>query len=179
MRKAMWLVALVPLFPLPAIGQEQELPLVEVFGGYSYERADITRVDRNLNGWNAEISQNLNNWFGGVASFTGFYAKPGGIRVNVHSFMYGPLFTYRKSKAFTPFAHALFGAVRASRGFLGISQADTDFGFAAGGGLDVRIKDSLAIRVIQADYLVTPFLGLRQDNFRLSAGIVLRLGKKH
>ncbi len=176
MRKAMWLVALVPFLTLPAMAQE--LPLVEVFGGYSYQRADINRTDLALNGWTTSVSQNVNNWFGGVLSVSGYYAHPSGTRVNVHSFMYGPLFTYRRTKTFTPFAQFQLGVVRGSKGFLGISQSDTDFGIAAGGGLDVRVNDMVAIRVFQVDYLSTPFLGLREDNLRLSAGIVLRLGKK-
>ena len=176
MRKATWLIALVPFLTLPA--RAQELPKVEVFGGYSYQFVDLGRADLRMNGWNGEVSQNVNSWFGGVGSITGYYSHPGGVNVNVHSFMYGPLFTHRKNKSFTPFAHVLFGGVRASKGYLGISEAHTSFGLAAGGGLDVKVGDHLAVRVFQVDYLMTPYLNLRQDNVKVSAGIVLRLGKQ-
>jgi len=45
-----------------------------------------------------------------------------------------------------------------------------------GGGVDFALTDRIAIRPIQADYLMSRFLGTRQDNIRLSAGIVLRFG---
>jgi outer membrane protein OmpA-like peptidoglycan-associated protein len=54
----------------------------------------------------------------------------------------------------------------------------------AGGGLDVRVHHRLAIRIIQAEYLMTRFENLTtgtnalQNNIRLSAGIVLRSGGK-
>jgi outer membrane protein with beta-barrel domain len=177
MRKAMWLLALVPLFTLPA--SAQELPQVEVFGGPSYQLVDVGGTNFHLTGWNGEISQNLNSWFGGTLSATGYYGRPSNLNVNVHSFMYGPLFTYRKSEKFTPFAHVMLGVVRASRGYLGISKTDTDFGATAGVGLDVKAGQHLAVRVFQVDYLVTPYINLRQDNVKFSAGIVLRFGTKH
>ena len=66
----------------------------------------------------------------------------------------------------------------ASRGYIGISQPAWDFAAAFGGALDVKVHDKIAVRVIQAEYVVTPYLGLRQDNMRLSAGIVLQLWPK-
>jgi hypothetical protein len=52
--------------------------------------------------------------------------------------------------------------------------------------VDINVNKSLAIRAIQADYLMTRFqIGSqilfsgfddRQNNFRLSAGLVLKLG---
>jgi hypothetical protein len=74
----------------------------------------------------------------------------------------------------TPSAHALFGVVRGSTGFDGISKPDTHFGMAVGGEIDVRINDRVAFRVIEADYMMTRFLNLRQDNIRVSAGLVFR-----
>ena len=47
-----------------------------------------------------------------------------------------------------------------------------------GGGINLAVTDRVAIRPIQADYLVNWFLGNRQDNIRLSGGIVLRFGHK-
>ena len=47
-----------------------------------------------------------------------------------------------------------------------------------GGAVDVKVSDMVSIRIIQADYLLTRFLGTRQDNIRASAGIVLTFGKK-
>jgi hypothetical protein len=68
----------------------------------------------------------------------------------------------------------LFGAIRGSRGFDGISEANYRFAVGVGGEIDVRINDKVALRLVQADYIPTHFLDLRQDNIRLSAGFVFR-----
>jgi hypothetical protein len=47
----------------------------------------------------------------------------------------------------------------------------------SGAGVDVKISQRAAIR-LQGDYLMTRFLGLRQDNVQGSVGLVVRLGKK-
>lgn len=47
---------------------------------------------------------------------------------------------------------------------------------AFGGGFDVKASPQLAIRLIQADYALTRFSSTTQNNIRISAGIVFRLG---
>jgi len=179
MRKIVQVIALVLFLSLPAMAQKA--PTWDVYGGYSYMRADFGGVDQPLQGWDFAVGQNVNSWFGGVLDFTGHYAHPGGVNVNVHTFAAGPRFSYRKVKNVVPFAQVLLGGVRGSRGYLGatgLSQTKIDFGFSAGGGLDLKFNKHVAVRIIQADYLVTPFLGLRQDNLRASAGLVFYLGGK-
>ena len=175
MRKLTWISALMLFLALPAMAQT---PQVEMFGGFSYLRADVGGADLNQKGWNFSVTENMNDWLGGVADFSGHYGHEAGLNVNDHTFMFGPRFSYRKSQSFTPFAQVLLGGMRASQGYLGISQPSTDFAAAFGGGLDVKVHDKIAIRVIQAEYVATPYLGLRQDNFRLSAGIVLQFGHR-
>ena len=52
----------------------------------------------------------------------------------------------------------------------------------AGGGLDVKVHHHIAIRLIQAEYLMTRFENLTtgstasQNDMRLSAGLVFRFG---
>jgi len=47
----------------------------------------------------------------------------------------------------------------------------------AGGGVDLKINRRAAIR-LQADYLLTKFLGLTQNNLQFSTGLVIRFGQK-
>lgn len=182
MRRFMWMMALVAAVALPA--RAQNTPQMEIMGGYSYLRSDVGGADLSMNGWQISVTENLNNWFGGTAEFSGFYANttpplgPPDINVNAHMFLFGPHFAFRKNPSFTPFAHVLVGAIRGSQGYLAISQAKTDFAAEFGGGFDIKVSKRVSIRVIQADYIATPFLDQRQDNVRLSAGIVLRLGEK-
>jgi hypothetical protein len=153
----------------------QDYPKWELYGGFSYLRSDFNRTDQSLRGWNFTLTQNLKPWFGGMLEFTGHYAAPGGIQQNVHTFMYGPVFSFRRG-GFTPSAHAVLGAVRGSQTYLGLSQMKWNFGAAFGGAVEVKVHRLVGIRIIQADYMLTPFRGVRQENLRASAGIVFYLG---
>jgi hypothetical protein len=172
MQKVGSLLALVLFFSVAAAAQET--PRFEVFGGYSFLSADLNDSNFNLNGFHVSAAENLNKWVGGVLDFSTHYGTFNGVNVNMQSIMYGPRFAYRKSKVVTPSAHALFGVVRGSAGFDGISKADTHFGLALGGEIDVRINQWVALRVVQADYIMTNFVNTRQDNIRISAGLVFR-----
>ena len=172
MQKAGSLLALVLFFSVAVAAQQT--PKVEVFAGYSHFLADLNDTSFNLDGVHVSAAENLNSWLGGVLDFSTHYGTRAGVNVNTQSIMYGPRFAYRKSKAVTPSAHALFGAVRGSAGFAGISMSNYRFAVAAGGEIDVRINDRVAFRVIQADYMMTRFLNLRQDNIRVSTGFVFR-----
>lgn len=51
---------------------------------------------------------------------------------------------------------------------------------AVGGGLDLRVSRHFSVRPVQAEYFLTKIpdgLNNRQNNFRLSAGIVYRFGR--
>jgi hypothetical protein len=50
----------------------------------------------------------------------------------------------------------------------------TSFAMALGGGLDLRVSKRIDVRLVQFDYTPTFFGPGRQDNFRISAGIVFK-----
>ena len=172
MQKAGLLFALVLFFSVAAAAQET--PKVELFTGYSNLFTELNTSSYNLNGVNVSAAENVNSWFGGVLDFSDNFGTNAGHNVNTQSIMYGPRISYRKSSSITPSVHALFGAVRGSQFFDGISQAKWRLDLAVGGNVDLRINDRVAFRLIQADYIPTHFLNLRQDNFRLSVGFVFR-----
>jgi hypothetical protein len=199
MRKILIGVFLVMLVPLAALAQSN-YPKAEVFGGYSYLRANPSEFSRlydwtNLNGWNASVAGNINKWFGVEGDFAGYYGSPSILGLNIplldvnyYTFMGGPKLTYR-SGAIAPFAHFLIGGVRGSFGggigSFNLTLTDqTALATAVGGGIDINMGKHFAVRPVQADYLMTrfnpitdfPFSGLsdRQNNLRLSAGIVWR-----
>lgn len=190
MRKSLLGVALILLIPMAAIAQAGYLK-ADLFGGYSYFRANPDEM--NLSGWNGSVTANVTDWFGVEGDFSGHYGSPRilgfqvpYVDVSSHTFMGGPKLTYRSSKSVAPFAHFLIGAARASTGAFGYSVSDTALATVIGGGIDINLSESLAIRAVQADYLMTRFhtgpqiffsgLDDRQNNFRFSAGIVFKLG---
>src|SRR5438874_2425339 len=156
MKKIYLLAVLILLMSSSATAQDT--PGAEVFGGYSY-------AGRGSNGFDTSVMGNVNSWLGLGADFSGQFTRldENGVRENIktYSLLFGPRFSVRKSKKVTPFVHAMFGVsrIRTETDEFGplVSFADTSFGMAAGGGLDVRLNDRFAIRAVQLDYLRTRF----------------------
>ncbi len=184
MRKLFLIAALA--LALPIIAQAQESPRVEIFGGYSYLRLDNDlNDDQDLNGYN--VSGNvtvLGKWLGFKADFSSHFGDSlvsltpvTDLRKDL--FLFGPQFSFRQNKRIQPFGHVLFGVARVdlNNDTLGVNFDDTAFAFAAGGGVDVTaFNNRLAVRLFQADYVLTRFNDVNNNNFRASTGLVLRLG---
>ncbi len=195
MMKFLSILGILFFFCSPAFGQE--VPRVEIFGGYSYLNYDLkanttpTNGDlsrESFNGWEASATVNLNRWFGLEGDLSGHYKSPGngfgasGLVCKDFSFMGGPRFAYRKGKA-TIFTHVLFGADHGSGTVVypggSFSPSDTPFAMAAGGGFDYAVRKHISIRIGQVDYFMTRhFLTelATQNNFRVSAGVVFTFG---
>ena len=174
MRKCL---VLLPLLLLSASAFAQQTPQVEVFGGYSNLWANINNSSFDMNGATGSVTENLNSWFGGTLDFSTHWGTENGFKTDMQTLTYGPVFSYRKSKNVVPFGHVLLGAVRGGPEYLDISKSEVRFGAYVGGGLDLKVTPRIALRVIQADYLMNRFSAGTQDNLRLSAGVVFYLGK--
>ena len=62
MRRTITLVA--SLLLLCSAAMAQEVPRIEVFGGYSHLIANVNGTSFNLNGASVAVGENLNKWFG-------------------------------------------------------------------------------------------------------------------
>jgi hypothetical protein len=183
MKYTFWLVPAVLL--LCANVHAQEIPAWELSGVYSYLRANLNQGSFSLNGGIGSITQNVNDWFGGRLEFAAYHGTEPITNISTRTLMnvstqtitYGPVFSYRRYKRLTPFGEFQLGAVHANAGYLGISASAFKFALSSGGGVDFQINPRAAIRV-QGDYLMTRFLALRQDNVKVSAGLVIRFGTK-
>jgi len=162
-RKLSLLCGLIFLISLTAHAQDSDK--VELYGGYSYMRFDSSPIT-NMNGWLLSGEYKPTSWLGAVAEFGGDY----GSGASVHTFLFGPQISL--NSRVSPFAHVLVGAAHfsANNGNL----TDTSFSLAAGGGIDARIFHGVHWRIIQADYVPTFFFNGRQDNGRVSTGIVIK-----
>ena len=120
------------------------------------------------------------------------FCPPGGVTFNAdtreYNFLFGAQFPYRKHVRWTPFGEIMFGhdGVRGTAkaqppgGY--VAEVSSGLALLAGGGADYRVSDRFAVR-IKADYLEskTDFSAIgkaKQDNLRLSVGIVIRTVKK-
>jgi opacity protein-like surface antigen len=89
------------------------------------------------------------------------------------TYLFGPKVSMRRGPV-TPFAQALFGGAHLSGG--GISS--NGFAMTLGGGVDWNATPHIAIRLVQAEYLMTRFSEIdgnnQQNNARISTGVVFR-----
>lgn len=163
----------------------QNDPKVELFGGYSYTRSSFFQDELgkvNGHGWHGTVSAATPFWVEGVFDARGQCGSAKHVNSSLHVFQTGPRFTYH-GKRFCFFSQFLFGRarVRADAAIPGLTTAPTTdwaFASASGGGFDVRIKDKLKFRVVEADYISTNFNGYSLGTFRFSTGIVLSFGKR-
>ena len=176
----------------------ENTPAVELFLGYSYVRfnIDTTNAAGTANehfdfipGGVGELSGNVNNWLGLVADFGGYKLHDvGGVDGKLYTYLFGPRIYISRGR-FTPFVHVLVGGSRLTSdvpaGFIGDTAAfattfhKNAFAAAGGGGLDLTASRHVAIRLFQAEYLLTKFndgRDNRQNNLRASAGLVFRFG---
>ncbi|MGA2356205.1 MAG: outer membrane beta-barrel protein [Terriglobales bacterium] len=186
-------LALVPLLLLMAFAQTviaQEPPAkFEAYGGYYYVRFNVNGSAAggspsetfNGNGGGVQLEYNANRWLGVVGDLAGYGATAttnGALVGGAVTYLVGPRVNFRHNK-FTPFAQALFGGIWTTEG-IGDSTSENNFAMTAGGGIDVKVSSHVSIRPIQAEYFLTKIpdnLNNRQNNLRIGAGIVVRLGK--
>lgn len=169
--------AVLLFLAVPGAAGAQETPRVEAFGGYSLLRTDeVTR-----NGWEGSLRFALSRRFGLEAGVSEHYGKNDGDPDRT-TLAGGPVFSLRPSRLLSVYVHALGGVARekASIGVFGvdISESHTSFALLAGGGVDLRLRDSLALRLPQVDWAYTRVDGESRSGLRVSAGLVLRLGSR-
>jgi len=152
-----------------------------VFFGYSYDHTAITSGDNGgLNGWDASLEGKVAPWIGMVVDIDGHYGSrtvacpgigcPVHFDVAAHNFLFGPRVSVQVER-FRPFAEFLFGAGHISRSN-GISDSDTSFVNAVGGGLDYLVAGPVSLRG-QLDWINTRFYGEGQNGVRFSTGIAV------
>lgn len=203
MKKLIMCAFLIALSSVCAFAQNQasseDYKKVEVFAGYSANNLlngnpeGVEEVNSNstltYRGWNASAVYNLNRYVGIKADVSGQYKRityfltPNPLKINASFYNYTAgiqVKDNKKSKRFSPFAHAMFGAATSrivfnqSRipGTSGLKISDTGFSMIFGGGLDIKVTKRFAVRAIQADYNPTFIGGNTQNNVRLGFGIV-------
>ena len=181
MRRFGWLIGALlamvgGILVLAMSASAQDTPRVELSAGYSYFRVG-TSGRGNFHGGSVSVVGNLTNWFGLVADVGGYHASAQGAGVNLITYQVGPRISFRSHSRVTPFAQVLAGGAHltASGALSGSANA---FAYSAGGGVDIRVSDNIAIRALQVEYVGLRSQGETQGNGRASAGIVFRFGRK-
>jgi hypothetical protein len=191
------------LLSLTAALSAQDIPKIELFGGYSYfrlaaEQGGLTGAD--LNGWNAAVRWNVHPRVGLVADFGGSYGQrgldaavavaPGSFRQ--HTVMFGPEVRVLGRGRLTVNVRALIGAAYRDELVLILrdpyqpppSPADVEFRYgpekpvagASGGSLDYRISPRWRYRILQPELVVISLGSTNCRSLRASTGIVFTWG---
>ena len=179
------LLGFASLFAVAAQAQE-ERKTIDVFTGYSYVRDNPSTPRANsfsLNGGNASVAYNFNNWLSGVADFGGYHNTNilgSGGSDTLSTYLFGPRVSYHRFGRITPFGQVLFGVAHTGRALLATTNSQNAFAMTVGGGVDYRLSSRFSIRPAQVEYLLTRFneftdpRAQSQNNLRVSTGIVFR-----
>jgi hypothetical protein len=132
MRESFWVIGLTLV--VSAVASAQDVPRLEVFGGYSYVQTRGYIADEFVpgsgsgefppigsKGWTGSVAVNATQWLAVVAEASGLHADltwnsggtPSTLSMHDHSYLFGPRFTYRSGR-WSIFVHALFGEAHAS-----------------------------------------------------------------
>lgn len=177
---ALLTMAIVVVFSITSLAQEQDAPKVELFGGYSWYNPGGSVLGTKLpslnKGWDGAFTYNFNKWVGLTADVGGHYKRG----LNAYTYTFGPQLKYRNSEHFTPFVELLAGWTHLSPTGL---QARNQPAFIGGGGFDVNINKWFSWRVLQADYVYTTYrdkslmtTSSRLDGARVQSGAVFTFG---
>jgi hypothetical protein len=206
MRKIIVILAAVLTSALVATAED--VPKMEAFLGYNYVRFNPDSAlfpSFNANGGDGQFVYNFTQWIGGVADLGAVTAGSAGrfnIDSTVFNFVAGPRFTYHNDSRFQPFAQLLLGGAYSTASLpvaavilpggivlppgsvinARLHASHTGFALFAGGGLDIRLSEHIAVRPIGADYYLTRLPSLitgdttNRNNFRYSAGVSFLFG---
>lgn len=168
-------LSLLLALALPVGAFAQEVPRVEVSGGYAY--AHLDRAD--LHGGYAALDFSLGRSFGLELSGSLQSGSADGTDIDRATLFLGPRFVWRRGGV-TPFVYALGGIVHDSSGVdvfdVSIRVKETNAAGVLGVGLDVPLGRRWAVRVA-ADYLLQDSEGDSEAS-RASVGIVYRSGAR-
>jgi outer membrane immunogenic protein len=170
----------------------QNTSSVDVAAGYTYIHSNAPPSGCgcfNFNGGSASVAWRLDANFSLLAEVAGAHAgniDGSGISPTLTTYLFGPRYYVTKgSHHIVPFGNLLLGVAHETNGYFPDSPvADTTasvFAMSVGGGIDVPVGHRFSIRPVEAEYLLTKFpngVNSRQNNIRLTSGIVLHFGKR-
>ena len=207
--RSVFLSAIALLLGSSAFAQDYakvEVPLNYSYMRFNPENSG-TFSGFSLNGGGGGVTVYVNHWLGIQADFQGYATTtrtfnfsatpnspcPAGCSVrssgDLFTYNVGPIMKYR-SGHFEPFVEVLFGGAH-SNAYHNLVQAcqnactaltnptNNGWDFVIGGGVDIPLSKSIAIRPAQVDYVLTRFgnpfgENTNQSNLRYNGGIVFR-----
>ncbi len=181
-------------FLLVGVASAQNLPAIDVFGGYSYlsfnlpASADTTSQRLGMQGWDGSVSVGLFQHLAVEGDISGHSLTNCGGTTNLNcsnfSYMAGPRYNFGdRGQKFTGFVHAIVGQDRATLQDTAVgtnSSNDTSVAFAGGAGVNYWATRHIGLQIGPFDYFYTHHLNTygvpSQSSYRFAAGIAFRFG---
>jgi len=171
-------VILVAVGALSAQDEKEELPKVEVFGGYSLLRSE----GENFHGWKTAVGFTVNRWLAVAVDADGHYFSEttslGKLKESEFSVTAGPHFSYRNKSKIVPFAYAMAGVAWERSSLAGESESQSGFAFETGGGLDWEVSKKVSIRLVDIGASVANIGGETTVKPKFATGVVFKFGNK-
>jgi opacity protein-like surface antigen len=201
----------IALFASYTIASAQADKKPEFFAGYSYESVDTrikstdlttttTSLDKSfkLNGLNLSATGYLTKRLGITGDFSAHFANrvdtfdtaTGNSKTSLYNFTGGPQLRFPSASKLTPYVHVLAGIARRNltetftSGTNNFTDSNTSFAMNLGGGVDYRLNQRFAVRLLQFDYNpiflsgrtinTVTFPNRTLNSFRFSTGIVIK-----
>jgi len=182
--------ALAALF-LAGVCSAQNLPPIEVFGGFSYFNFELPAnpsagtLSERLALDGGTFSASVGRWHhlsaeAELSAHTLGDCDNTTFSCSDFSYMFGPRYNIRDGKHLTGFIHALVGQDRATLAYNGSSLTDSSLSFSAGVGIDYWLFRHIGVQAGPFDYVYTRHLNdfdvPSQSNLRASVGVIFRFG---
>jgi hypothetical protein len=137
-----------------------------------------------MEGGSAELGFNLWRGWGPAADFTGSYTSSigsSGVPLVLTTATFGPRYRWHAAKRVSAYGQALFGVASGSNSVFptpsGTESSARSFALQLSGGMDCRLSEHIAVRVIDLGYLHTALSNGNnnvQNILRLGTGAVFR-----
>ena len=156
----------------------QEVPKFDIFLGYSYLHTDLREhccTSKGIHGGSVSIAYNINSMIGIVGDL-GIYDEYG----TFVSYMFGPRISLPGISRLRPYVQVLLGGTKIN-GPVGGGYIETDsaFGLAAGGGVDINLIKHISLRLLQAEYLYSPYREYMENGFQYTGNFARPLRQNH
>jgi hypothetical protein len=173
---------------MAARAQKVIAPTVDLAVSYIEERSLKAGTGQNfwLQGGSIELGANVWHGLGIAANVTGSHAASigvSGIPLSLVTATFGPRYRWHSSHKISIYGEGLVGEANGFGSIFpapGGSQSDANgLALQLGGGVDLRLSDRFALRMIDAGWLRTQPPNSTdnvQNTLRLGAGFVLRFG---
>ncbi len=140
--------------------------------GFTWIRFRSSIFNASAVGLKTSVTYNTNEWFGIEGNISAAFAPEIFDREHVKLLVYGagPKIAWHRYKRWDPWLHAILGGAHELPTTAG--NGKNGFALQLGGGADYNFNYRFSGR-LEGDLLRTRFFGQSQNNFQLSAGVVL------